>query len=227
MSNGAPPANNGFENLTHSGLFKITSKDDKAVTFQIDSYGGLTSFVVFTGAGGRPWKQNLSIKAVCNILILLRKMREDPRPCREPIMLSEWDPETKKVKQIGQIGIGIDDNLMFQIDVAANGLNGRHIFPIRSDLKFDFSNTSMTEKEAVQGLIDSLIRVLETITPIAERLSGFKRAPGGPGGARGNFGGANKSYGDAGGQGGYQNRNAPQQNSSTFSDGNIENDLHV
>lgn len=227
---GAPNPQYAFENLTQSGLLRANSKDDKNVSLSIDTFGGNTSFVVFTGAGGKPWKVNLPRKTISNVVILLRKMKADIRPCREPIMLNQFDTETKRFKQVGQIGIGIDDNLQFQIDVVHNELNGRHTFPIRPDGKFDFSNTSLSEKEGLEAILDWLINILSVETLIAERLSSFKRAPGGMGGNRGGFGGGgggNRNYGGGQGGGGYQQRQNTQQ-SNTFGGGvDSDNDLHV
>lgn len=227
---------NSFDKLTHSGLIKANSKDDKQVAFQIDVYGGNIGFVIFTQAGGRPWKINIPSQAIANILILLRKMRANPAPCREAIFINDWDMETKRWKQVGQIGIGIDEALVFQIDIAHNQLQapgGRFVFPIRQNAKFDFSNTSLSEKEAVQGVIDYIIGTLSTEATIASRLSSFKRAPGqGGGGKPGgyNAGGGNRSYGNNGGGNNYNRNNNNQNNASggTFGGGtDIESDLHV
>jgi len=228
---------NSFETLTHSGLIKANSKDDKNVSFQVDVYGGIVSLVVFTGAGGRPWKQNIPAKAIANILILLRKMRANPAPCRESIFINEWDPEAKRFKQVGQIGIGIDETLTFQIDIAHNQLQapgGKFTFPIRPEARFDFTNTSLSEKETLQGVIDSLITTLTLEALVAARLSSFKRVNGGQqGGNKGGYNnnaGGQRSYGNNSGGGNY-NRQPPQNNVSggTFGGGGVDvsEDLHV
>lgn len=225
---------NGFESLTHSGLIKANSKDDKTVSFQVDVYGGIVSFVVFTGVGGRPWKQNIPAKAISNILILLRKMRANPAPCREPIFINDWDPETKRMKQVGQIGIGIDETLTLQIDIAHNQLQapgGKFTFPIRPEMRFDFSNTSLSEKESLQGVIDSLITTLSLEALVAARLSSFKRINTGQAG--GNKGGYTNNGGQRGfgnNNGGGYNRQNNQNNTSggTFGGGvDLSEDLHV
>jgi hypothetical protein len=229
---------NSFENLTHSGIIKANAKDDKTVSFQIDVYGGSISLVVFTAAGGRPWKQNISTKAISNILILLRKMRANPAPCREAIFINDWDAETKRMKQVGQLGIGIDDTLTLQIDIAHNNLQapgGRFTFPIRPETRFDFSNTSLSEKEALQGVIDSLITTLSLEALLAARLSSFKRVntgqAGGNKGGYNNAGGGQRSYGNNSGGGGYNNRQNNHNNASggTFGGGGVDvsEDLHV
>jgi len=220
MSNG--PSQYGFENLTQSGLLKTNSKDDKNVTLSIDTFGGNTGMSVWTGSGGRPWKINLPRKTIANIVILLRKMRADPRPQREPIMINMWDAEAKRMKQIGQIGIGIDEGLVFQIDIAHNDLSGgRHTFPLKPDGRFDFSNTTLTEKESVEGVLDWLINALSIESLVAERLTSFKRPAGGNrGGGGGNYNrGGNSNQGQ---QGSFSNNNNNNGGGVDY-----ENDLHV
>jgi hypothetical protein len=225
-----------FENLTQSGLIKVNSKDDRNVTFQIDAYGGNISMVVFTGAGGRPWKLNIPAKVTANLLILLRKMRANPAPCREAIFINEYDAETKRFKQVGQIGIGIDEGLTFQLDVAHNQLQapgGRFIFPIKPDGRFDFTNTTLSEKEGVQGVIDSLITALSIESIVAARLTSFKRQPGAGGqggGNKGNWsGGGNRgNFNNNGGGGGYNRQNNSNNASGgTFGGVDVSEDLHV
>lgn len=223
---------NAFENLTQSGLLKVPSKDDKNVSLQIDVWGGNTSIVVFTGAGGKPWKHILPTKIRFVVAQLLRRMKAEPRPCREPIMLNAFVEENGKrqFKQMGQIGIGIDENLGLYIDVAHNELNGRHHFPIKNDGRFDTSNTSLSEKDLLVGLIDWIIHVLTVETVTAERLSSFKRQGGGGGGNRGGFGGGQNRGGYSGGGGGnqYGGNNGGggqrQQSGGTFGG---DDDLHI
>lgn len=219
-------AANSFEMLTQSGIFRINSKDDKNVSLSLDVYMGNTSLVVFTGAGGKPWKLGLPAKVRANIVILLKKMQAEPRPCREPMFINEFVEEDgkKKFKQKGCVGFGIDEALIPFIDVAANDLNGRHMFPLKQDARFDFSNTTMSEKDSLVGLLEFLINCFSETTIIAERISSFKRTGGaGGGGNKGSYGGSgNKSYGQQN-QGGQQ-----QQQSTTFGGGaDVENDLYV
>lgn len=223
---------NSFDNLTHSGLIKVASKDDKNVSMQIDVWGGNTSLVVFTGAGGKPWKHPLPAKTRYNIALLLKKMRQEPRPGREPIMLNAFVEENGKrqFKQMGQIGIGIDENLLLFIDIAHNELNGRHLFPFKGDGRFDYSNTTLQPKDTLIAQIDYLIDALINQTSLAERLSSFKRAPGGGGGFNrgGGGGGGNRGggYGGGGNYGGGNQGGGQRQQSSTFSSGG-DDDLHV
>lgn len=227
----ADPAPNSFESLTQSGIVKVNSKDDKNVSLSLDVYMGNTSLVVFTGAGGKPWKLGLPSKVQANIVVLLKKMQAEPRPCREPIFINEFVEENgkKQFKQKGCIGIGIDENLTLFIDVAANDLKGRHLFPFKGDGRFDFSNTSMSEKDTLVGMLEFLISSFSTTVIMAERISSFKRT-GGAGGNKGNFGGGNRGSGSYGGgnSGGGNNYGANAQQSSTFGGGpDVENDLHV
>jgi hypothetical protein len=228
----AEPGANSFENLSHSGLLKLPSKDNKDVSFQIDVWGGNTSFVVFTGAGGKPWKHAMPPKTRWSIATLLKKMRDNPRPCREPIMLNAFVEEGNKrmFKQMGQIGIGLDDNLQPFIDVAHNDLNGRHLFPIKGDGRFDFTNTSFEPKDSLTSLLDWIIDTLTTQCAAAERLSGFKRTGGGGnfnrggggggGGQRsGGYGGGNSGGGGGGGYGGGNSGGGNRGQSSTFGGG--------
>lgn len=229
MSSGAP--NYSFENLTHSGLIKLYSKDDKNISFQVDVFGGNVSFVIFTPGGGRPWKLGIPQKVIATLAILLRKMRAEPRPCREAIMVNVFDAEAKRMKQVGQLGIGLDETLTLQLDISHTELNGRHMFPIKPDSRFDFSNTSLSEKEAVQSVIDSLLTTLTVEVPTAVRLSSFKRAPGGGGGQqRGGFNnaGGNRNFGgNSGGGNNYNNRSGGQQAGSFGGGGDVTDDLVV
>jgi hypothetical protein len=140
----------------------------------------------------------------------------------------EGDNKKGSFKQYGCIGFGIDESLVLFIDVAANDLQGRHLFLFKNDGRFDFSNTTLAEKDSLIANIEFLIESLQTTTNIAERVSSFKRTSGGSGGGGGgrggSFGGARPSGGGYGG-GNYQ-RQAPQQ--STFGDSpDVENELHV
>lgn len=216
---------NSFENLTHSGIMRVNSKDDRNISLSLNAFGGSTNFSVFAGGGGKPWSVTLKRRSIANIIILLRNMQNNVQPCREMIMIKQYDPEAKRSKEIGSIAFGIDENLTFQIEVAGDGLNGRHIFPIRNDLGLDFSNTSMSEKDIVKGAIETLIDALSLSSVVAERLTSQKRqfSGGGGGGNRGNFGGGNRSGG-----GGYNNNGGGnRQGNSTFggsegvSDGDI------
>lgn len=232
---------NSFDNLTHSGLLKLPSKDDKNVSLQIDVWGGNTSLVVFTGAGGKPWKHPLPAKTRYNLKLLLMKMRAEPRTMRDPIMLNAFVEENGKrqFKEMGQLGIGIDENLQLYIDIAHNELSGRHLFPVKGDSRFDYKNTSLQPKDMLIATIDWIVHVLIEETAMAERLSSFKRAPGGGGGFNrgGGGGGGNRSGGYGGGQGGgggsyggggggNQGGGQRQQSGGTFSGGG-DDDLHV
>jgi hypothetical protein len=201
MADAAPTS---FENLTQSGLLRVNSKDDKNVSMSIDTYQGNTSIVVFTGAGGKPWKTSLPLRVRLVMIALLRRLQADPTTRREAITLQTFDDGStggkKGFKAVGQLGFGIDESMMFYIDIAANDLQGRHMFPFKPDAKFDFVNTSLTERDMIGATIEYFITTLNTIVPIAERISSFKRAPGG-GGNRGNFGGGGGQRG--GGGGGY------------------------
>lgn len=229
------PANNSFENLTQSGIFRINSKDDKNVSLSLDVYMGNTSLVVFTGAGGRPWKLGIPAKVRCNIVVLLKKMQAEPRPLREALFINEFVEENGKrqFKQKGSIGFGIDENLTAFIDVAANDLQGRHMFPIKPDGRFDFSNTSMSEKDTLVAMLQWLIDSFSDTAMFAERLSSFKRTGGGGGNRNfGGGGGGNRgNYGGGGGGGNYnQNNNNNNQQSNTFGGGggaDVQDDLHV
>jgi uncharacterized membrane protein YgcG len=226
----AEVAPNSFENLTQSGLVKVTSKDDKNVSLTVDVYMGNTSLVVFTGAGGKPWKIGLPGRVQATLLTLLRKMKNAAQPCREPIMLSVFDDGStggkKGFKDVGNIGFGIDENLNFYIDITHNDLPGRHMFPFRHDPKFNFSNTTLSEKDMLGASIDVMIAAFETTIPLAERISSFKRTGGGGqrggfgGGAGGGGGGNRGGYGGGGGGGGYGNNNNQQQRSGSFGGGN-------
>ena len=227
----ADVAPNGFENLTQSGIFRINSKDDKNVSLSLDVYMGNTSLVVFTGSGGKPWKQGLPSKVLANLVILLKKMQNEPRPCREPVFLNEFVEENGKrqFKQKGCIGFGIDENLVPFIDVSANDLVGRHLFPLKPDARFDFSNTSMSEKDSLVGLLEYLIQCFSYTTTIAERISSFKRAPN-QGGNKGGYGGGGGNRGNYGGNNSYGNSNNSNNSNQggTFGGGpDVENELHV
>lgn len=219
-------SNYTFENLTQSGLMKINSKDDKNVSLSVDCFGGMTSFAVWTGAGGKPWKLNLPRKTINNILTLLKKMRRDPVPGRQPIMINAYDQEIKKWKNVGQIAFAIDEGLNFQIEVAHNDLNGRHTFPVKQDGRFDFSNTFLSEKEGLSSLISWLIEVFSHDTVIAERLTSFKRNPQG-GGNRGGYNQGGNNYNNNNNGGGYQQNRQPPQSGGSFGDPVVESDLHI
>lgn len=226
MSNGQGP-NHTFENLTQSGIMKLYSKENKDIALNLDVYGGSTSFVIFMGQGARPWKQTLPRKILNTIAHLLKKVRADIRPQRFAIDVKVYDTENRKMKTVGSIAFGIDETLTLFIELAHNDLQGRHTFPIKQDSKFDFSNTPMTEKDHLEALIDYVINVFTVETVVAERMTSFKRAPGG---GRGNFGGGGGQrqgggY-SGGGQGSYQNRNnGGGQQGGTFGGEEGDNNL--
>lgn len=215
-----------YENLTQSGLFRLTSKDDKQVSLSINAFGGSTAISVFAGGGGKPWSQTMKRRSIRQIVLLLEGMRNDIRPCRETIMINTWDQEAKRAKQIGHIAFGIDDNLQFMIEVAGDGVggNGKHVFPVRTDLAFDFSNTSLTDKDVVKTAIDTVIEALTVIAPIAERMTSFKKQFGGSqgGGNRGGYGGGNRQS-----SGGYNGGGNQRQGSSTFGGGGNAGDDEI
>ncbi len=227
---------NKFEELNHSDILSVKSKDDKNVTLTIGVYRGNTSINVFTGAGGRPWKHPLPRKSIPFFVNLLRKMRDDPKPRREPVFLNKYEDGENgrgRMKQCGCIGFGISDDLKVYIDVSSDDLNGRHLFPIRPDSRFDFSNTVLSEKDLVVSTIDSLIELLSSTTETAERLSAFKGAPGG------NFGGGSKGSSKSGNYSGNNSRGNYSNDRNSFNRGNesggsnnrgnadIEDDLHI
>lgn len=233
-------APNSFENLTQSGLIKINAKDNKDVSFSIDVYMGNTSMVVFEGGGGKPWKKGLPAKLQAAILVLLRKMQNEPTVRREPIFFNDYDAEAKKYKQVGCVGIGIDEKMTLFIDVAGDGLRDRYMFPIRTDGRFDFQNTSMTEKDMIASTIQVLITLFEASIPTAERISSFKRTGGGGGGNRGGggnyggggnkggYGGGGSGGGGGGGNYGGGNNNRQSSPQQTFGGGpDVENELHM
>lgn len=213
----------GFSNLTQSGLMKINSKDDKTVSLSINAFGGSTSFSIFTSAGGKPWSLTLKRRSVNAIALMLDRMMADPKPGREQIMLNNWDQEAKRVKQVGHLAFVIDENLVFHIELAHEGLGGnRYVFPIRTDLGFDFSNTSLTEKDILVSAIMTLRETLMDIAPIAERITSFKRPAGNFGGG-GNKGG----YNNGGNRGGGNNYGGGNRQGSTFGGGSDVNDNDV
>lgn len=237
MSNAPAPAPYSFENLTHSGMLKIQSKDDKNVMFDLGVFGGSTSINVFTGAGGKPWRLPISRKVIDTIIVLLEKMRDEPRTRREPIFLNRFEEADgrKGWKQYGCIGLGIDESLNFYIDVSANELPSRFMFPFRRDAKFDLSQTAMTDRDYIKADINHIIDVLKD-TAIAERLTSFKRqnTGGGNGGGNWNKGGGNNNWKNNNGGGNNYNRNNGggnnYQQGGTFGGGGsveIESDLHV
>ena len=200
-------ADQDYSNLTHSNLLKQGSKDDKNVTFQLDTWGGNTSWVIFTGGGGKPWKYPLPEKTRHLIKEILIKMRDNPVADRQPVYLQFFDAEQKKFKQVGCIGFGLDEKLNFFIDVAHDELNGRHQFLFRSDGRYDVLQTNLTERDTVRATINWILSVLIDKTLVAERMSSFKRAPqGGGGGKRGGYGGGggggNRGGGNYGGNSG-------------------------
>lgn len=229
----ADAPNTSFDNLTHSGLLKITSKDNKEVTLQFDVWGGNTSLVIFTPGGGRPWKIPLPRKLQSLIVTLIRKIKANPGTTREPIIIKEFVEENgkKMFKEKGQIGIGVDENLVPYIDVAANDLSGRHQFLFKSDARYDVLQSSLTDKDVLQSLLNVFLTLFETDIPVAERMSSFKRpAGGGRGGYSGGGGGNRGSYnnnnsGGGGGNSYNNNNNQSRQQGGTFSGGDEE--LHV
>ena len=186
----------GYDNLTQSGILKFNSKDDKAISLSIGTFGGFTSFAVFVG--GKPWKTNIPRISLYAMIAVLNKMMLEPHPRREAISMFEWEEENgkRRLKECGAIGYGITDNLELYIDVAANNLEGRHMFPIKQNARFGFANTCLTEKDILQANIQFLINNLQYVTETAERMTAFKRPP--------QSGGYNKSGG-----GGSWNNNKP------------------
>jgi len=224
---------NSFENLTQSGLLKVSGKEDRNMSLQLDVWNGSTSFAIFTQGGGKPWKLAIPTQTIAAILILLRKMRANPAPCREAIFVNEYDAENKRMKQVGQIGIGIDESLLFQIDFAHNQLQvagGKATFAFKPNSRFDFSHSSLTDKEKLQACIDEVIAALALASPIAARISSFKRQAGQAGGGnRGGFsGGGNRNFNNNSGGGYNRNNNQAPASGGTFGgDVDIESDLHV
>lgn len=228
MSNGGP-AMGSFENLTHSGLAKFKNKEKDGPTLNIDVFGGSTRFVVFLGQGAKPFNLSLPSLARATFVRLLRRVQANPTPARESIQLNGWDAENRKVKQEGHVAIVIDDNLALYIEIGHQQINGKQVFQIKPDFKWDFSQTSMTDKDIFQSLIDYLISVLSLDSVVAERLSSQKRPRQGGGGG-GNWGGGNRSggnsYGGGNSGGGYNGgggqRQQPQSN--TF---DVEDDIAI
>lgn len=228
--NTPPEDRYGFSNLTQSGLMKIVSKDDKAISLSINSFGGSTSFSIFTGAGGKPWSITLKRRAINTFSILLDQMIADPKTCRQQIMVNSWDMEAKRSKQVGHLAFGIDDQLMFYIEIAHEGLNGnRYVFPIKPEFSMDFSNTTLSEKDILKSAIMTLREVLMDIAPIAERITSFKRPAGNFGGGQGNKGGGYNNGGNRGGgnYGGGGNSGGGNRQGSTFGGGSDVSDNDV
>jgi hypothetical protein len=224
MSN-APDDRYSFSNLTQSGLMKLVSKEDKNISLTINAFGGSTSLSIFTGSGGKPWSLGLKRRAINTIDILLEQMMHDPKPCRQQIMINSWDQEAKRSKQVGHLAFGIDENLVFQIDLAHEGLNGnRYTFPVKPDFSTDFSNTTLTEKDILKSAIATLREVLMTIAPIAERITSFKRPAGNFGGG-GNKGGYNNGGNRGGGGGGNYGGGNNNRQGSTFGGGGGGSDV--
>lgn len=219
MTDGNPRA---FENLSHSGLFKIASKDDRNVTLTLDTYMGNTGFAVWTGAGGKPWKINLPRLTIKRMTTLLKTIRANPSIRTEAILLNRWEEGDNKkgsYKQYGRIAFGIDETNLVFIEIAANDLSGKHVFVFKPDGRFDFSSTSLSEKDHIVAVLSYLIDTLDYTSGMSERLSSFPRPPMG--------GGQNKGGGNYNKGGGNYNRNQ-EQKSTTFSGGaDIENDLYV
>ena len=204
-----------FDNLTQSGLAKLTSKEDKNIALSINCFGGSMSFSVFTGGGGKPFSLTIKRQSIYVIGTLLQQMIADPRPCRQGIPINTWDQEAKRSKNIGQLAFGIDENLIFQIELSHEQLNGgaRYTFPVKKDFTLDFSNTSLSEKDLLAAAVTYIHEILTTVAPIAERLTSFKRPQGnfgGGGGNRGGYGGGNR------GGGNYNNNDNGGGRSSTF-----------
>lgn len=201
-----------FENLTQSKLIQAFSKDDKNVKFQVDVWGGNTSFVVFTGGGARPFKFVTPQQTRYAMATVLTKMRDEPSPQRQAIGIRVFDTDSKKMKDVGVIGFGLDEKLNFVIDIAHNELSGKHQFIIRPNGKFDFLQTNLTERDILKSVLDSFIATITRVADGAERLTSFKQAPGGN---RGSGGGG---YGGGNNRGGYAANNN-QGGGGTFSGG--------
>jgi hypothetical protein len=222
------PSETSFENLNHSGLISLVSKDNKDVKLSLEVFRGNTSLVIFTGGGGKPWKVALPQRSVGNLRQLLLKMQSDPQPQRQTINISDWvegDNNKRQLKARAAITVGIDETFVPFIEVAANDLQGRHLFLVRSDARWDFGGTTLTEKDNAAGLLDYLIEGFSLHRVIAERVSSFKRTGGGGGGGgRGGFGGGgggNRGGGFGGGGGGR-----PQQTSFGGGGGNATDELN-
>lgn len=214
---------NSFENLTMSGIFSIPSKEDRQVSLQLGVYMGNTSLTVFQGAGAKPWKIGLPNKVISQVLVLLRKMRQEPRVRREPVFLQKWVDENGKkgYVQEGCVAFGIGEDMLPFVEISHNDLKGKHVFVVKQDPRYDFSNTDLAEKDVLQGLIDYLIEALSINRVTAERLSSFKKTNmGQQGGNKGGYNNNNRS----GSYNGGQNQNYRSQ---TFSSPDIENDLMV
>ncbi len=214
---------NSYENLTHSGLFSIPSKEDRNVNLQLGVYMGNTSLSIFQGPGAKPWKVGLPNKVMSQIITLLRKMRAEPRVCREPIFIQKWvdDNEKKGFVQEGSLALGIGEDMLPFVEISHNDLKQKYLFVVKPDPRYDFSNTSLSEKDTLQGLIDFLIEAFSINRVTAERMSSFKKTNmGQQGGNKGGYSNNSRS----GGYNGDQNQNYRSQ---TFSSPDIENDLMV
>lgn len=209
-----------FENLTHSGLFKINSKEDKGVSLSYDIFNGSAGLAVWQGAGGKPHKIPLRAKARAALVLLLKNMRENIGTTSQPITILDYDREAKKTVNIGTVVVGIDETMTLFIGVGANAINGKFTFPIKGEFSWDFSQATLfNEKNQLQANIDWLISILTLETAVREGLSSFRRQPGGPGGNGGgnrggyNSGGGNRSnWGGGNNGGGGGNRSNWNQN---------------
>jgi hypothetical protein len=234
------PSPYSFENLVHNGILKIQSKDDKNVLFDLGVFGGTTSITVFTGPGGKPWKLPLPRKVIDAFIVLLTKMRDNPTTKREAVFLNRFEETDgrKGFKQYGCLGFGIDESLNFYIDISANELPGRYMFPVKRDPRFDMSHTAMTDRDYLIADINSIIHAFEN-TAYAERMTTYKRQNNGNnGGGNNNWNkGGNNNWKNNNGGGSNYNRNGGGNNNyqqgGTFGGGNhggsveIESDLHV
>lgn len=226
-----------FGDLVQSGMFSKRSKDDKNVSLSVGCYGGMTSLTVFTGAGGKPWSTTIPRDTIPAFVLILRKLKENPSAgSRKPVFIQKYQENENgrggKYVQAGCLGFGIDETMNFYIDISANDLTGRHIFVIKPNPKYDFSNTELTEKDMLFASIDAFIHLLVNSTDSGERLTAFKKTPTGnsqSGGNR-NFGGnsgGNRNYGNT-----SNDNRSSGNNRGTFSGGNsggvdIDDDLAI
>ncbi len=203
-----------LQDLDHNTLWRATAEKEKDVHIGLSVFRGAITFAVFdrNKTGGPVIKTpNMprSFIALCKIL-LTEMATAAPGKTTTCNINDKWDPATKKMQTIGTLTFGVDEQGTPYLGIASNGL--RYKFPIRPDLKYDFSGANLDKRITNQAALMGLSEALSTDAAIASRLSNFKRDPNAGGGNRGggNRGGGNYNSGggNRGGGGNYSGGNS-------------------
>ncbi len=214
-----------LQDLEHNVLWRATAEKEKDVHIALSVFRGSTTFAVFdrNKTGGPIIKTPNMPRSFIGIskILLAELATAAPGKSTTCNINDKWDPVAKKMQTIGTLTYGVDEQGTPYLGIASNGM--RYKFPIRTDLKYDFSGANLDKRVMNQAALMGLSEALSTDAAIAVRLSNFKRDPNAGGGRSGGGnrsggGGYNSGGGNRGGGGNYGGGNSGGGGRSNNSD---------